>query len=248
VVCTMYEEILYKCGLTQNETKVYLALLKLTKASSGKIVKEAGISGGKVYETLNKLIEKGLIKVVTENGIKQFITHNPETLLTYTKEREKEIQQVELQLRTIVPSLKKLKQNEEPLETVFFIRGMRGIRELVFEMLEGAKEIKIMGVRSTKNEQYNNFWRNWHRQRVALKKHARVMFSDRNTEYWKFFKQLKYTAIKEILHFSPSAIMIIDNNVLIFSYDDGFKCIHITSNAIAKSFTGFFDDLWRIAK
>jgi hypothetical protein len=110
-------------------------------------------------------------------------------------------------------------------------------------MVEG-KEIKVMGVRSSKDEAFNNFWKHWHLKRIEMKKNAKMLFTDKDTDYWKFFKEQKYTDVKETLSFSPSAIMIIDNNVLIFTYDEEFTCIHIQSEAIAKSFSGFFDGLW----
>jgi hypothetical protein len=75
-----------------------------------------------------------------------------------------------------------------------------------------------------------------------------MLFSDRNTDYWKFFKKLKYTKVKELLHLSPSAIMIIDDNSFLFSYEKEFTCIHILSDSISSSLSNFFDDLWRIAK
>ena len=58
MVCMVYEGLLKACGLTQNESLVYLSLLKIGKATSSKVVKEANISGGKIYETLEKLIQK----------------------------------------------------------------------------------------------------------------------------------------------------------------------------------------------
>ena len=79
----MYENLLSEAGLTQSESKVYLALLKLGKSQSGKIVKEANISSGKIYEILEKLSEKGLVETVTENGVKQFIASDPKTILDY---------------------------------------------------------------------------------------------------------------------------------------------------------------------
>ena len=72
----VYEELLKACGLTQNESLVYLSLLKIGKTTTSKIVKEANISGGKIYETLEKLIQKGLVKSIIENGIKNFSKYN----------------------------------------------------------------------------------------------------------------------------------------------------------------------------
>ena|SRR3989344_4825728 len=105
-----------------------------------------------------------------------------------------------------------------------------------------------MGVNSSKEEKFNNFWMHWHKRRVSLKKKAKIIFSDKNTNYWKFFKKLRYTQVKEIIHFTPSAILIIDDDVFIFSYEDKLTCVHISTKSIAVSFSQFFDDLWKITK
>ncbi len=242
----MYEDLLRDCGLTQNESLVYLALLKIGKSKSGEIVKEANISGGKIYETLYKLVDKGLVKFVSENNIKYFMANEPSTLLDYLREKERVLCKKEKELSKILPELKLLKKKDENLEIVFLVKGLRGVSSLVYESLKKAKIIKIMGVRSSKETRYNNFWRNWHRERVKLKKKAQILFSDKNTDYRDFFNKLKYTEIKEFKHFTPSAIMIIDNQTFIFTYEEDIVCIHSISESIAKSFLGFFNGLWEI--
>ena len=106
----MYEELLKECGLTQNESIVYLTLLKIGKSKSGNIIKEAKTSGGKIYETLYKLIDKGLVKSVSENNIKYFIANEPETLLLYMKEKEKILCKKEEKLEEVIPKLKSLRK------------------------------------------------------------------------------------------------------------------------------------------
>ena len=96
----MYEELLEQCGLTKNESLAYLALLKLGKAKSGEIIREADISGGKIYETLYKLVDKGLIKQVTENKVKRFIPNDPKSILSYVKEKQKNLEEKEKFLTT----------------------------------------------------------------------------------------------------------------------------------------------------
>jgi sugar-specific transcriptional regulator TrmB len=243
----MYEELLSECGLTKNESLAYLTLLRIGKSKSGEIVREAGISGGKIYETLYKLVDKGIVKYVNENGVKYFMANDPDSLILYVKERERKLIEKEKELEKVLPSLSGLKREDSSFESVFLIKGIRGISNVVYEVLEKGTSVKVMGVRSSKDERYNNFWMNWHRKRVEMKKEAKMLFSDKKTDYWKFFKGLKYTQVKEILHFSPSAIMIIDNHSFIFSYDKELICIHIVSEPIAKSFSNFFDDLWKIA-
>src|SRR3989344_7253366 len=101
----MYEKLLENCGLTKNESLVYLTLLKRGKSKSGDIVKEAKISGGKIYETLYKLVEKGLVKYIEENGIKKFIANNPETLISYLQEKERTLHKKEDELKKVLPQL-----------------------------------------------------------------------------------------------------------------------------------------------
>lgn len=245
----MYENELIQAGLTQNEAKVYLSLLKIGKSPSGKILQDSQISSGKIYETLQKLINKGLIEVVIENGIKQFQASSPESLLLYMKEKEQQVIEQTKHLETIIPQLKQIKSLEEINEGVYYIKGLRGVTPIVYDALNHTKNpIKIMGIRSSKNKMFNTFWLHWHAERSQQQKKAQVLFTDRNTAYWQSFKQMNYTNTRSITSLSPSAIMIIDNHSFIFSYDEEFTCINILSPAIAKSFSSFFDSLWVIAQ
>jgi len=245
----MYEKLLMDAGFTKNEAKVYLALLRTGQSQSGKIVHKAGISSGKIYETLNKLIDKGLVEVVIDNGVKQFCAADPESILLYMQEKKNKIAKQTKELAEIVPELKKTKEFQEPLENVYLIKGFRGIKPLVYRVLREAKgEAKVMGVRSSKRKKFNIFWEHWHRERVRLKKKARLLFTDRNTPYWRFYKKLELTEIRYTHGISPSAIMVIDDNSFILSYEEEFICIHIVSKPIAKSFSSFFEDLWAIGK
>ena len=245
----MYEKLLIEAGLTQNEAIVYLTLLKIGKAQSGKIVKEAKISGGKIYETLYKLIEKGLVEVVVENGIKQFCASSPQSLLLYMKEKEHEIIDHSAKLEAIVPELEQIRNMEGHLENVYLIKGFRGVKPLVYDAIEDSKkEFLIMGVRSSKKEMFNTFWKHWHKERIKQKKKAKMLFTDKNTTYWNFFKKLSFTEIKNIASLSPSAIMVVDNQTFIFSYEEDLTCIHIISKSIAKSFKSFFEGLWKIGE
>ena len=66
-----------KVGLTNSEIAVYSALVKLRSSTTGPIVKEAGISSGKIYEILDKLIAKGLVSYIVKAGRKYFQLTEP---------------------------------------------------------------------------------------------------------------------------------------------------------------------------
>ena len=87
----MYEEFLEGTGLTRNEAAVYLTLLQIGKSKASKIIKDSKVSSGKIYETLEKLSTKELVKSIIENGVKHFIANKPESLLDYLKQKEIEL-------------------------------------------------------------------------------------------------------------------------------------------------------------
>ncbi|MFH1455442.1 MAG: helix-turn-helix domain-containing protein, partial [archaeon] len=68
----MNEKLLEEIGLTKGEVKVYLTLLKLGSTTTGKIIDEAQISSGKIYEILDKLIKKGLASYIIKDKTKYF--------------------------------------------------------------------------------------------------------------------------------------------------------------------------------
>ena len=245
----MYEHLLLESGLTQNEVKVYLTLLKLGKSQSGKIVKESNVASGKIYETLNKLLEKGLIELSVENGVKQFSASNPDSLLLFLNEKKEKLEQQTKKVESIIPQLKSLLEFNPQPEGVFLIKSFRGIKPIVYDLFKHTSgEFLVMGVRSSKRNKFNIFWEHWHQQRVKENRKSKLLFSDIGTNYWNFFKNLKLTESRSLSSLSPSAVMIVDSEVFIFSYEEDLTCVHIKSKPIAASFTSFFNSMWKIAK
>ena len=77
----MYEEIMRKVGLTNSEIAVYMALVKLRSSTTGPIVKDAGISSGKIYEIMDKLIAKGLVSHIVKSGRKYLVASELKLIL-----------------------------------------------------------------------------------------------------------------------------------------------------------------------
>ncbi|MGD9276028.1 MAG: helix-turn-helix domain-containing protein [Candidatus Pacearchaeota archaeon] len=100
-------------GLTNSEILVYTTLLKIGQSATGKIVSNAKISSGKIYEVLDKLIDKGLAGYILKNNVKHFSALNPEKLKEYIAKKKKEIQEKEKEVGKIIPELKKLGEKKK---------------------------------------------------------------------------------------------------------------------------------------
>lgn len=65
VVNTQAKDLLLELGLSDNEALAYLALLGCQPATAYELSKVSGIPSSKVYETANRLVDKGLIEPVS---------------------------------------------------------------------------------------------------------------------------------------------------------------------------------------
>jgi sugar-specific transcriptional regulator TrmB len=76
-------------GLTKNEGKVYLTLLKTGTSKTGNLLKNSGLNSGKIYEILDSLKRKGLISETELDGTRHFSpSRSTETISRAEKERD----------------------------------------------------------------------------------------------------------------------------------------------------------------
>lgn len=247
----MNEQLLEEIGLTKGEIKVYLTLLKLGETTTGKVIEEAQISSGKIYEILDKLMKKGLASFIIKDKTKYFTSSSPNRILDYLHEKEKDLDKKKEEIVKELPSLLSIvKAGKKEYETGLF-KGFKGIQTAIFEALgdlNSKEEVLAMGIYSSKAKQYNILWERWHKERVKKKIVCKAIFSDENTDYYRHFKKMGFVEIKVLKGITPSAIDIMKDRVLIFTYGEEPSCLSIKNPEIAQSFTTFFYNLWKLAK
>ncbi|MBI5803827.1 hypothetical protein HY450_01130 [Candidatus Pacearchaeota archaeon] len=244
-------KILEEIGLTKGEAKVYLTLLKLGETTTGKIIENAQISSGKIYEILDKLIKKGLASYIVKEKTKYFSAASPNRILDYLHEKENEIEKKEQEFLKELPFLLNIeKSGKKSYETNLF-KGINGIQTAIFEALDYLEEkegVLAMGIISSKKEQFNLLWQRWHGERIKRRIFCKAIFSDDKTEYYKAFKKMNFTEVKILRGITPSAIDIMGERTLIFTYGEHSSCLSIKNQEIAQSFKSFFETLWKTAK
>ena len=131
----MKTEILKKIGLTDGEIRVYTALIKLKKSSTGPIIDKSGISSSKVYIILEKLIQKGFVSFIVENNVKNYYATNPKNITHYIEKQEKELEQTKKDSKELVSDISKLMGSFEE-ESAQIYRGFAGMRVAFQNMLD----------------------------------------------------------------------------------------------------------------
>ena len=69
-------------GLSQYESRAYVALLGASPASAYEVGKGSGIPTSKVYEVLARLVDRGVAAVVEDTGKTRYIPQDPEDFLS----------------------------------------------------------------------------------------------------------------------------------------------------------------------
>ena len=99
------EDILKKFNLADNEIKVYLCLIGLGSATAGEITSKAGIHRRNVYDSLERLIKKGLAGYVIKNNRKYFKAAHPKHFFYLLEEEQQALNERKKKIKSIMPQL-----------------------------------------------------------------------------------------------------------------------------------------------
>jgi sugar-specific transcriptional regulator TrmB len=243
----MDTRILEKIGLTKNEISVYLALLELGSSTTGPIAKKSMLHSSRVYESLNKLIEKGLISFVIKSNRKYFSSADPDFILDILEQEKKEINEILPQLRL----LKKEKTSEEKSTVYEGYKGVKTVYDNIVRALGKGDEILVFGARS-QDESFmaNTFFKEYTKRRVAKGIKMKIIFNTDAKETGKFYSNLENTEVRYMPKDmkTPAAVDIYGNNVGTLILKPQPMVFLITSKEVADSYKEFFKMLWNIAR
>jgi hypothetical protein len=133
-------------GFTQNEAKIYVALLGEPALTAAKLVRKAGVPRPKIYEAARSLIEQGFAEEIV-GEVKAFRAVDPGVAFrSYKFRSEQKLSRSEEMLK----ALAQVVPNTGPLPAdgwgVRLLQGVVNVRVEVMAMEDSAKEIiRLMG-------------------------------------------------------------------------------------------------------
>ncbi len=248
----MIESALQKIGLTKGEIKVYISLLELGSTTTGDIIKKSKVSGSKVYEVLERLMNKGLASAVIKNNVKYFEATKPERILDYLDERKKNIDEEKIAVQKILPELI-LKQQHATSSSVKVFTGWEGIKtanEDIIMTLKKGEEWLSMGL----TEQPDNWERYFTNRQFERAKKGIIQKHLLNEKYASLYqtrKKLPHTFFKFLPKEleMPTSTEIYKDKIIIFILSKADPmAIMIESKAVSNSFRNYFNVLWKQTK
>jgi HTH-type transcriptional regulator, sugar sensing transcriptional regulator len=127
--------IFKKLGLNDKEIKVYLTLLEYGAISVRSLAELADLNRGSAYDILKSLQEKGLVSYFHQDTKQKFVAEDPSSLVKLVENKEKELQKVKDNFGDLIPELKALQDKGGNLPTTKFYEGIKGIREILDDLL-----------------------------------------------------------------------------------------------------------------
>lgn len=240
---------LEKIGLSLNESKAYLALLKNSELKVGDIIKETQIPQSKIYAILERLLEKNLISYTQKGNIKYFMANSTKNLYSLLEEKEEKLLEEKELLEENLPYLNIL--NEEEKTTIELFEGLNGLKTAYKILLENTSSNSILKYYYPYpdfNSELDNFlktiWTQYNGPEFVTKG---IMHQDikKTSKFQKMGESPDFKFVKFPL---PGLIDIIDNKTLIITWSETPSAILINSRKITQGFEDYFDSIWEIAR
>tara|TARA_Y100000310_G_scaffold289971_1_gene316792 strand:- start:641 stop:1393 length:753 start_codon:yes stop_codon:yes gene_type:complete len=246
----MDTEILRKIGLTENEIKIYLNLLKSGSSSAYEIGKQTGIYRAHIYDKLEQLMEKGLVTHIYKGAKKYFQATEPSKIKQYLEDKKKELELQENQVDSILPELEAM--NNLPKEDTFVevFKGKEGLKYFLKDIIKTKQEVLVTGIDDKKyQETLPIFMQQYFRDLKNNNIQERII-TMKKPEVFQFKKKLapttNYRFLKE-KQFNPTNTFVYGDNVVIVTWDTPVTAVMIKNKNIALTYKNHFEHLWNIA-
>lgn len=125
----MYTSILTQLDLAKNEALIYETLLERGQSSVSSISLHSQIHRRNVYDSLNRLMEKGFVFEIVQKNENQYQAVDPRKLIEHVREKE-------TLLAGVMPDLEKLYRGLPSSETVSIYKGIEGWKNYLRDLLE----------------------------------------------------------------------------------------------------------------
>ena len=242
----MYQKELIEIGFSKNEAKIYETILSLGECGVSEISRKAEIHRRSVYDTLQRLIEKGLIFPIFNQKENFYRAAEPKKLFEMIREREKIF-------KRILPGLEYLKKNNPATESAFIYKGLEGYKSYVLDMIRVCEDTYFLGAKFNWNTPgTEHLLAEYDHEMKRKKRKTKTIFDPRvaikipESEYkrvgkYKFFP-LKYQTPGIMDVFGDYVVTF--NTTNIGNFDEDGSIFVMQNEALADSYRTWFEFIW----
>ena len=242
---------LRKIGLTENEIKIYLDLLKAGSSTAYEISKRTSIYRVHVYDKLEQLMDKGLVTHIFQGAKKFFQPTPPAKLKQYLEDKKRTLEQQEQDIELLLPELETLTTLPREDTFVEVFKGKEGLKYFLKDIIKAGKEVLITGIDDAKyQEALPSFMKQYFRDLKKNNIKERVITVKRKNVF-QFSSQVAPTTHYRYLsetQFNPTNTFIYAERVVIVTFGTPITAIMIKNKEIALTYRNQFEHLLKIAR
>lgn len=234
-------------GLSERESRVYYATLRIGKATVEQIAREAGIVRTTTYTQIDTLMKAGLMSSFTEGKKTYYIAEAPDNLTRLIEKQRQKIDKSESLLSSLLPELSSLYSKNASKPIVRFFPGKEGLITMRNEILEMEnKEMLVV----TSYDDFITVFNNPEERMAFSRKRADkgikscVLYTTKE-EPTGLLGDQKFKQIDNEEFPLEFDIYIYDNKVAISSFKDDIWGIVIESKAVSTSMRSMFKIAWK---
>ena len=239
---------LINLGLSDNEAKVYMAMLELGSATVLEISAKAGVNRPTTYVQIESLKKMGLVSSQMKGKKQLFIAESPDQLEFVIDRERKAIEDKKEELKKILPELASLFSVSGDKPQVRFFEGKEGLMKMQDELLK-SKIKEVVGFTTTEGvlNVFPDHVKNYAPRRVQKGIKARTIYTDKRGA---ILKRNDEPMLREAKFVPPdkfpfkSDITIYSDNIAISALEGKAVGVIITHKELADSFRALFNLLW----
>lgn len=238
-------KVLRGIGLSDNEIKVYVTLLRIGSSGVSTIAKNSGLYRPYVYDTLERLCEKGLVNFIYKDNKKYYKAAHPEKLKEILEEKKEALEH-------ILPKLIKLtKVLKDEIKAELFC-GKKVIRviqkDVLNTLLEKGGENLVLGVDEKKFMEIDPIiMKQFFYQMKKNKLKERVLVREGDNYLPGYKETTQYRFIPKDF-FNPTSTFIYGNKVAIIIFSEPLYGLIIENKQLSDAYRKQFELLWKNAK
>ncbi len=236
-------EILTEYGLTSNEAKIYLSLLELGMTTVTEIAKDSKLHRTNVYDSLKKLVIKGLVTYIKKDNTTYYEAADPLILLRRVKEKEEN-------LKRIIPQLLMAQKFSKKKGEAHIFEGANAFINILYDLLKYDEEILCYGIPKIAPEIMKSKLIHFHKKRINLKIPMKHIYNHGAMERINFLNKMSETYAKYLPESFNSQVStnVCGGEVIIVLWVKPVMVIQIKNSLIADSYKKYFKLLWSAAK
>jgi HTH-type transcriptional regulator, sugar sensing transcriptional regulator len=257
---------LLSLGLTEYESKAYLAMLQKQSSSASELSKLSGVPRTRIYDILDRLARNGLC-VERLGKEKKYQAVAPEIAMQRLLEHQKAEfivkEKIAASLSAALKSeFEKGVSNNDPLDYIELLRDPKQVSRRVMELVSGAKREILVFVKPPFSNPKRELEKQNDESIQAVKRQIEIRaiyeFPQASEEIEWMYSQIERSSREgeksRVIDKLPLKMVVVDETKVIFAMEDFHKTANrqtsllIEHHALASSLKILFETLWERAR